>query len=239
MLPKPDSPLTRIRAILFDLDGTLVDTIPLILSSHRYATKVVLGAALPADVLMAGVGRPLIDQMRSFHTERADELVAAYQEYNARHHDEMIRRYPGVAEAVIELGRRGFLLGVVTSKARASALKGIESAGLAGAFGAVVALEDTTTHKPGPAPLLEAMARLGVAPNETAFVGDSPFDVMAGRAAHTATVAVTWGPFDAGTLAEAGADRVIDRPEALLGVFADSGLPARGAEVLEGGDVGA
>lgn len=235
-MPGSDRSCSDIRVILFDFDGTLADTIPLIVASHRHATRAVLGEALPDGLLLANLGRPLADQMRVFDPARAEELLAAYREHNALHHDDMIRAYPGVFETVKCLGERGYSLGVVTSKGRGSALRGIEAVGLGGLFHTIVTLEDTDRHKPEPDPVLEGLARIGGKPGEAAYVGDSPFDIVAGLGAGVLTVAVTWGPFAAEELAAAGAHRMVGRPEDLLEVFA--ARSDRAAESRTDGKVG-
>lgn len=184
-----------VEAVLFDLDGTLIDTIALILSSMRHATATVLGEALPDEVLMHNVGVPLRVQMGEFAPDRVDELLGVYRAHNASVHDDLVAEYAGTAAALTVLAGRGVRMGVVTSKSRAVALRGLERFGLDRFFEVLIAYEDTDIHKPQPEPLLEAARRMGVAIGSCAYVGDSPHDMTAAVAAGAVSVAALWGPF--------------------------------------------
>lgn len=216
-----------IEVVLFDLDGTLIDTIELILSSMRHATAEVLGEALPDAVLLHNVGVPLRAQMCEFAPGREDELLGVYRAHNDQVHDQLVCGYPGTNEALEELKRRGYRLGVVTSKSVSVARRGLDHFGLSGYFEVLVGYEDTQIHKPEPEPLYLAAERMGVSIRNCCYVGDSPHDMAAGIAAGTMTVAALWGPF---------ADRVVQRnPDyaiselselpSLLGNAATRGLP--------------
>ena len=177
---------------LFDFDGTLADSVELIMASFRHATAEVLGHVPDEAELRAGIGLPLIEQMRTLDAERAQELYEAYVEHNLAVHDELMRPYPGVDELLQRLRRDGRRLGVVTSKRRETALLGLDVLGL-GEFDVLIGWEDTESHKPGPEPVLRALELLGASPDEGVYVGDTPWDMQAGRAAGVATVAVLWG----------------------------------------------
>ncbi len=147
--------------VVFDLDGTVVDTVELIVESFRYATLTVLGQVLPDAVITAGVGRPLMSQMQALSPEHAQELFDVYQEYNHRRHDELIRGYAGVEEMLLALKSAGRRLGIVTSKGRDTTEMAFRAVGLAGHFDAIVTASDTTEHKPSPVPLYLCLERLG------------------------------------------------------------------------------
>jgi pyrophosphatase PpaX len=213
------------RAVLFDLDGTLLDSIELILSSFRHATSVVMGRALPDEVLLRNVGVPLAAQMREFDETRADELLAAYRAHNAEHHDGSVRAYPHVIGALDELVLRELPLAVVTSKARPFAERGLEITGMRDRFDVVVTCDDTERHKPDPAPLAYAAGALGVDLRYCVYVGDSPHDVRAAKAAGARAVAVTWGVSSAEDLHAEDPDAVIDRLSELLDMLPQA--PAR------------
>jgi len=196
-----------IHAVLFDLDGTLIDTVALIRESMRHATTQVLRSEIAEDELMKGVGTPLLAQMRALSEPQAEELVRVYREHNARVHDDLIAEYPGVEETLEKLASHGVPMGVVTSKSRAVAMRGLELFGLNGYFEVVVCSDDTQKHKPDPEPVGLAASLMGVTPDQTAFVGDSPFDVMAARAAGALAIAALWGVFGREALAAAEPDR--------------------------------
>ena len=187
--------LAAVRAILFDLDGTLIDTVDCILSSMRHATAEVLGEALPDSVLVRNMGVPLRAQMHEFSPEHAEELLAVYRAHNEIVHDDLVAEYPGIEAGLKALASAGYPLAIVTSKSRPVAMRGLSAFGLQGYFHDVIAYEDTDIHKPEPEPLLEAARRLGVPIEECAYVGDSPHDMNAAIAAGAVPVAALWGPF--------------------------------------------
>jgi len=191
----PQTQTPDVKVVLFDLDGTLVDTIALILASFRHATREVLGEALPDDVLLHNVGVPLRVQMEEFAPGHSEELLTVYRAYNARVHDEMIAEYAGTEQALAELRARGLTLGVVTSKSSAPARRSLGVFGLEQYFDILLSSDDTEIHKPDPFPLLEAARRLDIDPAHCVYVGDSPHDMTAALAAGMLAVAALWGPF--------------------------------------------
>ena len=202
-------------AILFDLDGTLIDTIELILSSARHAFEE--WRVRPTDEeWVRGIGTPLVQQLRAY-ADNDDEvalLLERYRRYQHAHHDRLTRCYDDVPEVIAALASRGHQLAVVTSKASPIAHQSLAFVGLDQFFPVVVGFDDTTRHKPDPEPVRVALSRLGVSADQAAFVGDSPHDVHAGKAAGVVTIAALWGPFDRETLADA-------RPDHFIGCMAD------------------
>lgn len=192
--------LREVKVLLFDLDGTLIDTVDLIYSSFRHAVSTVLGKELPRQELLKNLGRPLIFQMRYFSENHASELVKVYDKHNLAHHDALVKEYPGTRKVLSQLKERGYRFGVVTSKRRALSLRGLRICRLDDLIDVVVAMEDTVVHKPDPFPVRFALEKLAASPNQTLFVGDSPFDIEAGKRAGTCTAAALWGPFGAEAL---------------------------------------
>ena len=212
--------MARLSTFLFDLDGTLIDSIELIMSSFRHTMLTHRGAVPPDGDWRAGFGRPLRPQLARYARD-ADEvsrMAATYRAHNLEHHDRLVRPYAGIRPVVAELAERGARLGVVTSKNRPAARQGLRHCGLDGFFDMVVTSDDVTEHKPHPAPVLAALARLQAGPAETVFIGDSPHDCQAGRAAGVATAAALWGPFSRASLDPHGPDHWLEHPEAILGL---------------------
>ncbi len=200
-----------LRAALFDFDGTLVDTTELIYQSMRHATGEVLGREIPRETLMANVGQPLPRQMELIDAERAEALLESYRLHNEEHHDLLIGEFPGVKRSLARLSAGGVRVAVVTSKRRFSLEMALERfPGLGAVVDRFVTMEDTTEHKPHPAPLLKGLVFLGdIPPEEAAYVGDSPFDVGAAKAADVKSVAVSWGAFSEDTLRTAEPDHLV------------------------------
>jgi pyrophosphatase PpaX len=188
------------RTILFDLDGTLIDSIELILASHRHATLEVLGASPSDEVLRQGIGVPLMTQMRTLDETRADALVAAYRAFNHRMHDELLRPYEGLLELCDRLRAEGAVLGVVTSKSLPVVEMAFARLAFAPLLDVVVTSDQTEHHKPRPEPILEALRRLGRDASGACYVGDSPFDLQAAHAAGVDGIGVSWGAFTADEL---------------------------------------
>lgn len=212
----------QIKGVLFDNDGTLVDTQQLILVSMRHATREVLGRIIPDDVLMAEVGTPLATQMEHLADDpsQAETLLRTYRSYNEHIHDERVRSFDGIAEMLSELKRRGLATGVVTSKMHPLAWRGLEVCGLSGDIDFLIGPDDFPEHKPAPGPVLYGCKLAGLEPEQCLYVGDSPFDIQAGNAARCATVAVMWGMFSRDALEACNPTYVIERPEELLELVA-------------------
>lgn len=210
----------RFATVLFDLDGTVVDSGAIILASLRHATKTVLGETIPDERLLATVGGSgLASQMRDFDPERVEELVRVYTEHNRPLHSELAA-CDGMLELLEELKRKGRKLGIVTAKRRATVELAFETVPIEHLFAVVVAGDETERHKPHPEPLLRALAQVGADAGTAAYVGDSPFDVQAAKAGGLAAVAVTWGRIHSrGRLAQEEPDHLVDTVEELRGVL--------------------
>jgi pyrophosphatase PpaX len=209
-----------VSTILFDLDGTLIDSVELILNSYRHTLRVHRGTIPPDAVWLEGLGTPLKVQFRKFTDDPAeiDAMVATYRAYNLANHDNAVREFPGVREAVEELSRRRVRLGVVTSKMREGAYRGLRKCGYDGLFEVVVGADDVERPKPDPEPVRHALRLLDVAAAQAVFVGDSPHDLVAGRAAGVQTAAVLWGPFPRSALEPQAPDHWIAKPGHLTGL---------------------
>jgi pyrophosphatase PpaX len=184
-------------AVLFDLDGTLVDSIALLIASmeHAFAGRT---RRPPVPEWVALIGTPLDAMLRPWAEDERDVqwLREKYREYQVANHDAMTAAYPGVVETLRALHAAGHPLGVVTSKMEAGARRSLKLIGVEELFGVVVGIDATEKHKPDPEPVWHALLKLGaVAPADAVFVGDSTHDMRAGNAAGVATAAALWGPF--------------------------------------------
>jgi len=206
-----------LTTFLFDLDGTLIDSIDLILRSYRHTMRTHRGVEPPDAVWMDGLGTPLWVQFRNWTEDESEirAMVETYREYNLAHHDQLVRPYDGVVAQVRRLRADGKVLGLVTSKLRGGALRGLRLAGLEDAFTVVVGADDVTNPKPHPEPVLTALERLDRRPAEAVFIGDSRHDLECGRAAGVATAAVLWGPFERAQLQDLEPDYWLEHPDDL------------------------
>jgi pyrophosphatase PpaX len=216
-------PLTT---FLFDLDGTLIDSIELILRSYRHTMALhrCNEPCPPDDVWMKGLGTPLYAQFRHWTEDPAEieAMVQTYREYNLTHHDALVKPYAGVVDEVRHMQATGKRLGLVTSKLRDGAMRGLRIMGLEDAFDIVVGCDDVTNYKPHPEPVLKAIDELGVPTHQAVFIGDSRHDMECGRAAGVKTAAVLWGPFDRAHLADLEPDYWLETPSDLRRLTTES-----------------
>ena len=214
--------LPRRPTILFDLDGTLIDSIELILNSARYAFEKLERQAPPDSEWLGGVGIPLFTMFGRYARDKEDvgALIAAYREYQLANHDRLTRCYDNVVDTVKSLKARGHEIGIVTSKSEALALRGLAHVGLARYMDTIVGCDGSTRHKPDPEPVQIALTRLGCSPSDALFVGDSVHDIIAGNAAGVRTVAATWGAFTRSDLERASPSLYLDDISSLLDIVA-------------------
>ena len=183
----------RYPVVLFDLDGTVIDSGAIILASMRHAAETVIGGSYTDEQLMAAVGGPGLEaQMVALDPNRVDELVRVYRAHNEPLHD-TLSTCAGMDEVLARLRDDGHRLGIVTAKRRSTVDLAFRKLPLEHLFETVVGGDETEHHKPDPAPLLLALERLHAQPHEAAYVGDSPFDMQAAKAAGLYAIGVSWG----------------------------------------------
>lgn len=195
-----------IKAVLFDFDGTVIDTNELIIQSYTHAFKKVLNRDISMDEILGLFGRPLRLSFNEDYGEVGDELFYAFREFNESHHDHIARPFQGVPESIIAIKEGGYKIGIVTSKRRGMLDRGIKLIGLEGAFDVLIAAEDTDAHKPDPEPVLAACRKIEVSPEETLYVGDSVFDILCGKNAGAKTCGVKYTLTEPQKLFDAGMD---------------------------------
>lgn len=190
--------MQRPKALLFDADGTLMDTYGIILMSMRYTVNDVFGKDVSNEELMRGVGTPLQDQMTYFadgDEAKAEELVRIYRQHNDAIHDQGVSAFPDTATALERFHAVGYRMGVVTSKRHKMAELGLRLCGILDYFEFVIGSDDWPEHKPEPGPILHACDLMGISAEDSMYIGDSPYDIQAGNGAGCTTVAALWGMF--------------------------------------------
>ena len=210
--------MALLRTFLFDLDGTLIDSVRLILDSYHHTLA---SHGLPPrtdEDWLRGVGTPLRAQFAEWQDdpERLEALIATYREYKLANHDRMITIFPGVLDAMREVKDRGARTGLVTSKNQQGALRGLRLVGLHELIDVMVCADDVENPKPHPEPVERAVRLLGADPETTVYIGDSIHDMRSGRAAGVKIAAVLWGPFGREHLAHAEPDFWLERPEEIV-----------------------
>lgn len=190
-------------ALLFDLDGTLIDSIDLLVDCMEAAFADRTRRPTRAQWI-AGIGTPLRTQLAEWCEGAADiqTVVEQYRAHQDLHLEPMTSLFPGVAETLAWARTAGHATAIVTSKGRGMTDRSLRHVGLDQAFDAIVTFEETTGHKPLPDPVFLALERLEINADRALFVGDSPHDMGAGRAAGVRTGAALWGPFTRDELAD-------------------------------------
>ena len=233
--------MVGINALLFDLDGTLIDTTDLILRCFDHAWQQVCGITHARESVVATFGMPLRAAMhkllRTGEATIADDpeivataaaarieaqvelLLTTYRRFNVANHDHIARPFAGTQEVIASLRTRGYAIGVVTSKSRELAQRGLRLCALEDLIDEAVYLEDTTRHKPAPEPILTALGRLQMTARQAVYIGDSFHDIIAGRAAGVKTVAAAWGPMPRATLERENPDLIAESITDLLSMF--------------------
>lgn len=208
-----------IECVLFDLDGTIVDTNELIISSFMYALKQNALTPLSREQMIPHMGTTLQQQMRVFSgLEDVSILEKSYRSYNNEHHDELIRSFPHVNETLEELSRRGIKMGIVTTKIRPTTIKALEMFDLLKYMDTIVTVTDVTEPKPHPEPVLTAVRNLGVDPRKTLMVGDSVVDIQSAKAAGVQVAAVSWSLKGEETLRKYEPDYIIHDMRDIYGI---------------------
>jgi pyrophosphatase PpaX len=207
---------TPYSTILFDLDGTLLDSIELIVGGYQHTTAVHLGQPIERAAIIPDIGRALPEVMEELAPGRSAELLPTYRRFVIEQHDRLARLYPDVLVVLSELRRRHYRLGIVTSKARPVAALAFDGLGLAPLLDLTICLEETSRHKPAPDPLLEAAQRLACRPADCLYVGDSTHDLLAARAAGMPVAAALWGPYPYQALAALQPAYLLEALPALL-----------------------
>ncbi len=180
-----------IKGILFDFDGTLINTNDLIFKSYEVAFQAVFNRKIEMEEILTLYGKPLYPSLMKYG-EEGERLYKIYREFNETHHDELVKTFPGVYEGVKMLAESGYKLGIVTSKRPHLVKRGLDILQLSDIFEVIVTPDDTKENKPHPEPILLGCKKIGVLPQNTIYVGDSLFDMQAGQAAGTELCAVKY-----------------------------------------------
>ncbi len=194
----------KFKYILFDLDGTLIDTNKLILDSYKYTLKKHLNVNASDEDLLKYFGEPLVYTLQRYSTEKAQEMFETYIEYNEHHHDNCVLPCGEIGSGLARLKELGCIMAIVTSKRRVIATRGLNLFDFKKYFSAIVALEDTEKHKPDASPIIEALKRLNADGGQAVMIGDSIYDIECAKNAGIKSILVKW------SMADGFQDKMID-----------------------------
>jgi pyrophosphatase PpaX len=202
--------------VLLDLDGTLINTNDLIVTSFQHTFREQLGLEVPTETIFQYFGEPLPTTMARYSQERALELTDFYRAFNSANHDMLVKQFEGMQQALGAMLAARVKLGVVTSKRTDLALRGLRVCGMEPYFGTVVGMDQTEKHKPEPDPIYRALDQLGAVPGDhVLMVGDSTFDILCGRNAGVKTAAVGWTVIERELLTRISPDYWVEEPSEL------------------------
>ncbi len=209
--------MNNFKYVFFDLDGTLIDTVPLILESFNYTFFHHFGETRPEEETISYIGMPLLNHLRDIYPGREDELAKTYREYNESKHDNCVAIFIGIYDLIKQLYEEGIILGVVTSKRRELAIRGLKIFNLTDYFLFVNGSEASTKHKPDGDPLIKAMEMAKVNnKDEVLYVGDSPLDILCAKSAGVKSAAVAWTYSPRIELEKVEPDIFLEKPSDLL-----------------------
>jgi pyrophosphatase PpaX len=209
--------MNKFKYIFFDLDGTLIDTIPFIVECFNYTFMHHFGETRPEEETISYIGMPLINHFKAIYPGQEDELAKTYRAYNENKQDNCIAIFIGIFDLIKELYEKGIILAVVTSKKKDLAIRGLKLFNLMDYFLFVNGSEDSCKHKPYGDPLIKAMEKAKVTDkNEVLYVGDSPLDILCARDAGIKSAAVAWTYSPRIELEKVNPDIFLEKPDDLL-----------------------
>ncbi|MEW9702243.1 pyrophosphatase PpaX [Paenibacillus sp. SI8] len=200
-----------IQTVLFDLDGTIVDTNELIVQSFLHTFEDQTSNPLTREIIIPNMGRSLVEQMKLFSGQtEVEHLIQKYRTFNLSKHDELVKEFPHVHQVMAALHKKGLKIGIVTSKIRQTTLMGLKLCGLDPFVSTIVTVEDVKEAKPNPEGILAALETLGGKKEEAVMVGDSHYDIQAAQNAGVTSVGVSWSWKGRSYLEDYQPDHIID-----------------------------
>jgi haloacid dehalogenase superfamily, subfamily IA, variant 3 with third motif having DD or ED/haloacid dehalogenase superfamily, subfamily IA, variant 1 with third motif having Dx(3-4)D or Dx(3-4)E len=209
----------RIDTVLFDLDGTLINTYELILRSFEHTFQTYYPGRFTREDCIPFIGPPLPDTFRSLDPDRVDEMLRVYRNYYQKHHDGLVELFDGVYETVKTLHEHGIKMAVVTTKPKDPSIRGLKYTGILHFFREVIAFEDVEKTKPDPEPVRKALSLLDSRPEQAILVGDSKHDILAAKNARVQSCGVKWTIQGSGYLRQFHPDFIIDHMQELLSIL--------------------
>ncbi len=211
--------MTNITTLLFDLDGTLINTNELIVESFLHTLNHFFPGQYEREDVYPFMGPPLIDTFEALDPERTMEMVAHYREFNLAQHDALVTEFQGVYETIRTLHENNFKMAIVSTKLHETVVKGLKLTNLDPYFNVVIGLDDVENAKPHPEPLEKALAALGSSPEEALMIGDNYHDIEGGQNAGVKTAGVAWSIKGRDFLAQYNPDYMLESMTDLLDIL--------------------
>lgn len=183
--------MTKINTVLFDLDGTILDTNKLIEKSflHTFDT---FGYSFSKEEIIQFNGPPLVETFSALEPNRVDEMIATYRAHNTKYHEQYASLFPHVKETLAVLKENDIKMGIVSAKMRIVIDQGLEQTGITDYFQTIISIDDVENPKPHPEPVKRGINNLRTTPEQTIMVGDNYHDIQSGNEAGTKTAGVAW-----------------------------------------------
>jgi pyrophosphatase PpaX len=211
----------NIDTILFDLDGTLVDTNELIISSFLHTLEKYYPKKYKREDVLPFMGPSLYETFGGIDPKRAEEMILEYRSYNHENHDRLVTEFKGVNETVKALKASGFKIAIVSTKILDTVIKGLNLTKLDPYFDVIVALDHVKQPKPDPEAIYVALKQLDSTPEKAIMVGDNYHDILAGKNAGTKTAGVAWSMKGKDFLAKYDPDFILDEMTDLLKIVGE------------------
>lgn len=211
----------KITTILFDLDGTLIDTNELIITTYLHTLEKYYPSKYQREDVLPFLGPTLHEAFGSIDPDLVEEMVLEYRAFNIANHDELVTEFAGVFETVQSLKDKGYKLGIVTTKRHDVTLKGLRLMDLERFFEVVVTYDHVSKTKPDPEPIFKALEQLDSTPEETMMVGDNYHDILAGKNAGTVTAGCAWSIKGREYIAKYEPDYILENMADLLTILGE------------------
>ncbi|ALC82427.1 MULTISPECIES: pyrophosphatase PpaX [Bacillus] len=208
----------KVNTILFDLDGTLINTNELIIASFLHTLEHYFPGKYKREQVLPFIGPSLHTTFTGLKPGHEEDMIKMYREFNHKMHDELVTEYETVYETLEQLKQSGFKLGIVTTKLKNTVTMGLKVTGLERFFEAIVTLDDVENEKPHPEPVLKALKQLNSKPGEAIMVGDNYHDIESGKSAGTKTAGVAWSIKGKDYLAKYKPDYMLDKMSDLIAI---------------------
>ncbi|WP_347320821.1 pyrophosphatase PpaX [Rossellomorea sp. RS05] len=215
--------MRKITTILFDLDGTLIDTNELIISSFLHTLNHFYPGDYDRESVLPFMGPPLQESFGKLNPEKCDDMCAHYREHNRANHDDLVTEFEGVTETIETLHEQGYKLAIVSTKSRVMVIRGLELMGLKPYFDVIISLDEVEHPKPHPEPVQKALEALGSAPEEVLMVGDNHHDILGGRNAGVLSAGVAWSAKGKAHLEQYEPDFMLDTMQDILTIVGAEG----------------